>query len=60
MPALDSLDLARVFREDSCQVVASLVRLFGDIDIAEDAVQDAFVVAASTWRETGPPPNPGG
>jgi RNA polymerase sigma-70 factor (ECF subfamily) len=49
-----------VFREESGQVVASLVRLFGDIDIAEEAVQDAFVIAASKWPLAGLPPNPGG
>jgi RNA polymerase sigma-70 factor, ECF subfamily len=37
-----------------------LVRVFGDIDMAEDAVQDAFVAAAQRWPETGPPPSPAG
>ena len=46
--------------EESGRVVATLVRLFGDIDIAEEAVQEAFVVAAERWPETGVPPNPGG
>jgi len=40
--------------------VATLVRLFGDIDIAEEAVQEAFVVASERWPTTGLPPNPGG
>ena len=40
--------------------MATLVRLFGDIDIAEEAVQEAFVVASERWPATGLPPNPGG
>jgi RNA polymerase sigma-70 factor (ECF subfamily) len=35
------------------------VRVFGSIDIAEDAVQEAFVAATATWPDTGLPPNPG-
>jgi RNA polymerase sigma-70 factor, ECF subfamily len=50
----------RVFREESGGAVATLVRLFGDIDIAEEAVQDAFVVAVQSWPSAGIPPNPGG
>ena len=40
--------------------MATLVRLFGDIDIAEEAVQEAFAVATERWAVTGLPPNPGG
>src|SRR6266702_1922880 len=50
----------RVFREVYGQAVATLVRLFGDIALAEDAVQDAFVVATDRWRGDGIPPNPAG
>jgi len=60
VPALRATDLERVFREDSGKVVATLVRLFGDIDIAEEMVQEAFVVATEQWPVTGMPPNPGG
>jgi len=56
----DALDLERIFREESGRVVATLVRLFGDIDIAEEMVQEAFVVASERWPVTGLPPNPGG
>jgi RNA polymerase sigma-70 factor (ECF subfamily) len=42
------------------QAVATLVRVFGDITLAEDAVQDAFVVASDRWRTGGIPPNPAG
>ncbi len=41
-------------------MIATLIRLFGDIDIAEEAVQDAFVVATRRWPAKGLPPNPGG
>jgi RNA polymerase sigma-70 factor, ECF subfamily len=50
----------RVFRAEYPQVVATLVRVFGDITIAEDAVQDAFAVASERWPREGVPPNPGG
>jgi RNA polymerase sigma-70 factor (ECF subfamily) len=56
----DTGDIARVFRQESGRAVATLVRLFGDIDIAEEAVQEAFVVASERWPTTGLPPNPGG
>jgi RNA polymerase sigma-70 factor, ECF subfamily len=60
MGACDADDLDRIFRAEFGQVVATLVRAFGDIDLAEDAVQDAFTIAARTWRTQGLPPNPGG
>jgi RNA polymerase sigma-70 factor, ECF subfamily len=59
-PLGDATDLERIFREESGRVVATLVRLFGDIDIAEEMVQEAFVVASARWPVTGLPPNPGG
>jgi RNA polymerase sigma-70 factor (ECF subfamily) len=40
--------------------VAALIRIFGDLDIAEDSVQDAFAVALRKWPSDGVPPNPGG
>lgn len=52
--------VARVFREAYGQAVATLVRVFGDITLAEDAVQEAFVVASDRWRRDGIPPNPAG
>src|SRR5439155_21884689 len=48
------------FQQASGKAVATLVRLFGDIDIAEEAVQEAFVVAVQRWPETGVPPSPAG
>ena len=42
-------DIAEIFRAESGRSVATLVRLFGSIDIAEEAVQDAFAVALERW-----------
>lgn len=53
-------EVARVFREESGRCIATLVRAFGSIDVAEDAVQEAFVAALRTWPSGGLPPNPGG
>ena len=50
----------RVFREAYGQAVATLVRVFGDITLAEDAVQNAFAVASERWPGDGIPPNPAG
>ncbi len=52
--------IERIFRQEFGQAVATLVRLFGDIDLAEEAVQDAFVIAVERWHASGVPPNPGG
>jgi RNA polymerase sigma-70 factor (ECF subfamily) len=60
VPDLDPSEIERVFRSESGRAVATLVRFFGDIDLAEEAVQDAFVVALERWPETGLPPSPAG
>ena len=52
--------VSRIFREEYGRSVASLIRAFGDIDAAEDAVQEAFAVALHKWPGDGLPPNPGG
>jgi len=49
-----------VFRREYGRCVATLIRFLGDIDVAEEAVQDAFTVAAERWPVQGLPPNPGG
>jgi len=54
-----ALLVERVFREEYGRVVAALVRRFGDIELAEDVAQEAFVEAMRRWPESGPPPNPG-
>jgi RNA polymerase sigma-70 factor, ECF subfamily len=48
----------RLFREESGRAVATLIRVTGDFDLAEDAVQDAFAIALRRWSTHGPPPNP--
>ncbi|HZD06176.1 MAG TPA: sigma-70 family RNA polymerase sigma factor [Longimicrobiales bacterium] len=53
-------DIGEIFRRESGRAVATLIRLFGDIDAAEEAVQDAFVVAVERWPEQGIPPSPAG
>jgi len=52
--------IERIFREEYGRVVASLVRRFGDIDVAEEAAGEALVVALEKWPTEGVPPNPGG
>jgi len=51
--------VARVYRQEYGRCVATLVRVLGDIDLAEEAVQDAFTVALTRWPATGLPPSPG-
>ena len=60
MPGLAPADIERVFRDEYGRAVAVLARVFGDIDIAEDAVQDAFAEAARRWPSAGLPPSPAG
>src|SRR5215211_5776465 len=57
---LDEAEVGRIFREESGRSVAALVGVFGDIDLAEDAVQEAFAVALRKWPREGLPANPGG
>ncbi len=52
--------IERIFREEFGRVVASLVRRFGDIDVAEEAASEALLVALEKWLVDGVPPNPGG
>src|ERR1700733_4392895 len=60
MPVLHAAAVERAYRESSGHAVATLARLFGDIDLAEEAVQEAFAVAVERWPADGVPPNPGG
>jgi RNA polymerase sigma-70 factor (ECF subfamily) len=53
-------EIERTFREQYGRAVAVLIRVFGDIDLAEEAVQDAFAVAVQRWPSTGVPPSPAG
>jgi RNA polymerase sigma-70 factor, ECF subfamily len=60
LPIVDEALIGRIFREESGRSVATLIRIFGDIDLAEDAVQEAFALALRKWPDDGLPPNPGG
>ena len=53
-------DLAAIFRAEHGRAVAVLTRVFGDLEIAEDAVQDAFATALEKWPVSGVPPSPAG
>ncbi|HEX9762496.1 MAG TPA: RNA polymerase sigma factor [Acidimicrobiia bacterium] len=57
---MDTAGIETVFREESGRAIASLVRRLGDIDLAEEAVQEAFVEAVRRWPAEGPPPSPAG
>src|SRR4051812_43077049 len=52
--------LADIFRREAGRCTATLIRVLGDIDLAEDSVAEAFAVAAEQWPVHGVPPNPGG
>ena len=52
-------ELERAFRDERAQVVASLARRLGDLQLAEDAVQEAFLAAAAHWPVSGVPVRPG-
>jgi RNA polymerase sigma-70 factor (ECF subfamily) len=53
-------EIERVFRAEYGRAVAVLTRVFGSIDVAEDAVQEAFAAAVATWPTAGRPPAPAG
>ncbi|HWB90183.1 MAG TPA: RNA polymerase sigma factor [Acidimicrobiia bacterium] len=56
----DDREIERVFRSESGRAVATLVRRFGDIDLAEEMVQEAFAEAVRRWPSAGIPPSPAG
>jgi RNA polymerase sigma-70 factor, ECF subfamily len=60
MAELSTDEIERVFREEYGRSVSVLVRAFGDIDLAEEVVQDAFTEAARRWPTQGMPPSPAG
>ncbi|GAA0280297.1 RNA polymerase sigma factor [Cryptosporangium japonicum] len=53
-------EVDRIVRAEYGRVVATLVRRFGDLDLAEEAAGEALLVAVQNWRRDGLPPNPGG
>ena len=52
--------LAEIFRREAGRCTATMIRVLGDVDLAEDAVAEAFAIAAEQWPTRGVPPNPGG
>ena len=52
--------IARAHREEWARMVAGLARRFGDLDVAEEAAAEAYLVAVQRWPREGVPPNPGG
>ena len=60
MQPIDAAAIERTFREEYGRAVAVLIRVFGDIDLAEEAVQDAFTAALRRWPTSGLPPSPAG
>ena len=60
MPPINSSAIERTFRAEYGRAVAVLIRAFGDIDLAEEAVQDAFAAALEYWPVAGIPPSPAG
>jgi RNA polymerase sigma-70 factor (ECF subfamily) len=60
VPDLPAADIDAVFRAEYGRAIAVLVRIFGSIDVAEEAVQEAFTAAVQRWPSTGLPPSPVG
>ena len=60
MPPIDDIttSVERLYREDSRRVFATLVRLLGDFDVAEEAMHEAFAAAMAQWPQEGIPSNP--
>lgn len=57
---MDTEALERTYRAEATRVRATLARRLGDVGLAEELVQDAFVEALEHWQDEGIPPNPGG
>jgi RNA polymerase sigma-70 factor (ECF subfamily) len=51
-------EIDKIFRDEAGRALATLIRLLGDFDLAEDALQDAFAIALERWPTTDPPSNP--
>ncbi|HKN55800.1 MAG TPA: RNA polymerase sigma factor [Amycolatopsis sp.] len=60
MTSVPAAEIERVFTEEYGRAVSVLVRVFGDIDVAEEAVQDAFTEAVRRWPSAGLPASPAG
>ena len=55
---MTSTDIEKIFRDEASRALATLIRLVGDFDLAQDALQDAFAVALERWPTSDPPSNP--
>ena len=56
----DAGELERAYRQEATRIRAALAARLGDVALAEESVQDAFIEALEHWRADGVPPNPGG
>jgi RNA polymerase sigma-70 factor (ECF subfamily) len=52
------IEIEKIFRDEAGRTLATLIRLVGDFDLAEDALQDAFATALERWPAADPPSNP--
>jgi RNA polymerase sigma-70 factor, ECF subfamily len=57
-PRMTPAEIEKIFRDEAGRALATLIRLVGDFDLAEDALQDAFAVALERWPAADPPSNP--
>jgi RNA polymerase sigma-70 factor (ECF subfamily) len=55
---MTSSEIEKIFRDEAGRALATLIRLVGDFDLAQDALQDAFAVALERWPAADPPSNP--
>src|SRR3977135_1194517 len=55
---MNPTEIEKIFRDEAGRTLATLIRLVGDFDLAEDALQDAFATALERWRADDPPSNP--
>src|SRR6476469_628921 len=51
-------EIEKIFRDEAGRATATLIRLVGDFDLAEDALQEAFAIALERWPGEAPPANP--
>src|SRR6185436_16642415 len=58
LETMTPVEIEKIFRDEAGRALATLIRLVGDFDLAEDALQDAVAVALQRWPAAGPPSNP--
>lgn len=52
------IEIGKIYKSESGRVLASLIRILGDLDLAEEALQEAFNAALEKWPKEGIPKNP--